>query len=69
MLEEISKLAQVYLLSVGEERLSDFDDAFQNPILNLLTSLGEMPGVWRIGEFLCRFKESNLQRFWELAVV
>ena len=66
--EAQSILAQVYLLSMGEGHLSGLDDAREDDVFRVLTGLGEMPGSRRMGEFLSRFKESDLTRFRELAV-
>ena len=68
LLEVHSKLAQVYMLSMSVHSLLDLDDAFRNSIFRVLKSFGEMPGLLRIVEFMCRFDESNLARFWDLAV-
>ena len=44
------------------------DVAFQKSIFRVRTSFGEVPGLLRKGEFLYRFEDSNLERFWELSV-
>ena len=43
------------MLSVGEDRLLNLDDAFRNSIFRVRTSFGEVPGLLRMGEFLYRF--------------
>ena len=56
------------MLVKREGHLSDLDDTRQDPVFQVPTGLGEMRGSRRMGEFLCRFGESDLVRLRELAV-
>ena len=60
--EAQSILAQVYSLSMSKGHLSDLDDSRHNSVYRLLTGLGEMPCSRRMGEFLRRFRPSDLSR-------
>ena len=43
--------------------LSDLDDARRDSVIQLLTSLGEMLGSRRMGEFLCCFRSRTWTDF------
>lgn len=66
--EAQSILSQVYLLAKGDGHLSDLDDASEDWVFQFLTGLGRIPGSRRMGEFLCRFGESDLARLREIAM-
>ena len=66
--EAQSILSQVYVLATGKGHLSDLDDAKADRVFRVLTGLGRMPGSRRMGEFLSRFRESDLVRLRELAI-
>lgn len=44
----------------GNGHLLDLDDVREYTAFRFLTGLGEMPDSREIGEFLCRFRGSNL---------
>ena len=60
--ETRSLLLQVNMLAKREGHLSDLDDTRQDPVFQVPTGLGEMRGSRRMGEYLCRFGESDLVR-------
>ena len=60
--ETRSLLLQVNMLAKREGHWSDLDDSRQDPVFQVPTGLGEMQDSRRMGEFLCRFGESDLVR-------
>ena len=62
-------LSHIYLQAMKECHLSDLNDAPHDLVFRVLTSLGEISGSCRVGEFLCCFREPDLVRLHDLALL
>ncbi len=52
--------SQAHLLSRGEGHLSELDDASQDSVFRVMTGLGEIQCLRKMGMFLCCFRELGL---------